>query len=158
MLLFFDYSRFAHPSFISVLRALSHDEAKIIKQFCSGVKSINYIRYQRNDLDGTIVPMPNTFSNLRDLVTLDYPENDEFYINNLLSLGIVENIKTYLNSEVFKYDEIMKRTRLIKENYERQLSMLDDSDIIKSSTIDVLKGRFIITPYGQQFIRSISLD
>lgn len=151
-------SGYAHPSFINVLRSLSHDEAKIIKQLSSGLNSFCFIRFQRIDTNGSVVPMPSVFSDITDKVKLNFPENGDFYITNLISLGIIERIDTYLYSEASRYDALTKRNQAVKDDLQRQIDSLDDSNIIKQSKIDIVKGRFIVTTYGKQFIKSVTLN
>jgi trehalose/maltose hydrolase-like predicted phosphorylase len=89
---------------------------------------------------------------------LNFSENGDFYITNLISLGIIEKIDTYLYSEASRYDELIKRNQAVKDDLQRQIDSLDDSNIIKQSKIDIAKGRFIVTTYGKQFIKSITLN
>ncbi|TDL34582.1 DUF4393 domain-containing protein [Jeotgalibacillus sp. S-D1] len=150
-------SEYVHPSFINVLRSLSFDEAKIIKILSAGFTSFSFINYRRVDENGSIVPL-DTFNNVSDIVELTFPENSEFYMINLVKLGILERTETYLAPEQRNYKKLMEKHKHVYDDFKRSLQSLDDTDPIKKSKVDILQGRYRITKYGEQFIQSITLD
>lgn len=84
-------SNLAHPSFIGIIEHLSSDEARIIK-YLKGKDFVEYcdIRGKSKDGNGFITLLPKQTLIPKD-VFLEYPQNNQAYLSNLESLGIIVN-------------------------------------------------------------------
>jgi len=82
----------AHPSFVHVIDQLTPDEA-ILLNALEGVKDMEFIEYGvKNPLpeaSGATYIHSHYFSRLYEIEDLSYPENCEFYMDNLISLGLL---------------------------------------------------------------------
>ena len=152
-----EYSRYAHPSFINVLKSLSSDEAKIVKYLNDSKGSFAYVRFNRVDIDGTIVPLNEKYNNLENLVQLTFKENAMFYIRNLVNLGILESVDVYLASQMNIYEALEKDYQHVTDNLQKEIDNLDVTHSLSKSTITLTRGRERVTKYGEEFLKSITL-
>lgn len=148
-------SQYAHPSFIGVIRNLSGDEAKIIKFLSNPSTSFIFIRFDKVDSKGT-VPLTREFSNLNDIVELNFKDNEAFYIKNLLNLGIIDNPKHYNINNLSLYEDLEKQYVEHKERYSKAIEEMKIEDPDFNGKIHITKGTNIVTDYGNVFIKSIS--
>ncbi|PIF05307.1 MAG: hypothetical protein CSA36_07595 [Draconibacterium sp.] len=159
--------KFVHPSFIQIIDRLSPDEAKIIKLFSeknaiphisfskydikevekerNGVKTIekkiNYSKYQS---------LVNKKDRIVEYIELTFKENTRIYMNNLISLGLINDITshTYVSLE----DEIELMKKELIENYE--VIFNDIPEELKSKSQKFEKGMYELTEFGKLFIKS----
>ena len=86
-------SGLAHPSFIHVIDQLTPDEALMLSTLGNS-HSLEFIQYgvrdTRLEASGATTIHCRYFSRLYETAGLVYPENCDFYMENLLSLGLFE--------------------------------------------------------------------
>lgn len=152
-----DHSRNAHPSFINVIKSLSADEAKIINYLSDSQEYIVYIQFYREDEDGSSIPLENIYNNLNYLVELDYEDNAEFYINNLINLGIIKSREVYYNRDIDKYEKLEKKYKSVIDDFENTILNLPSEHHLKNSRISIARATYPLTDFGKKFIESISL-
>ena len=141
-----DTANLAHPSFIGIIEKLSTDEARII-QYLKGKSFVEYCDVRANIKNGrgfnTILPRQTL---LQKYVTLDYPQNIQVYLDNLICLGILED-QVGLN----KINE--KGTDEIKDfiHFNNLTSQLVPSIY---ASLDIHRGFFNVTDLGKMFINA----
>lgn len=152
-------SHVAHPSFINVIKSLSGDEARII-HFLSNYPKEYFLSlsFDRVDTNGQVVPLTGSYSNISSLVNLDYREKEQFYVKNLINLGLIEEFRNvYLESDFKEYDIIREAYKHIEESHLLGIRSVDKTNYISQSTISLSRGRNKLTPYGKEFIKSIKV-
>lgn len=148
-------SQYAHPSFVNILKNLSSDEAKIIRIINDIEATIAFIKFRRIDTNGSSVTLNKQFNNLSDLVDLDYEENDKFYAENLITLGILEEKEVFFISNLPVYEELENKHRHVVTDFMNELNKLPDNHELSDSRVVTSKGTYIVTEFGKQFIESV---
>ena len=78
----------AHPSFVNMIERLSPDEARIIK-YLKGRKDIQYCDFRAKAKEGNgFTTMGEHLTLVPFEVKLDFPQNVNAYLSNLVSMGI----------------------------------------------------------------------
>jgi len=117
-----DEGHLAHPAYINILDQLSPDEAKLLKELMNHnfkVETISFgTRDTRPEKSGATNTHSKYFSKLPDNIVLNYPQNIELYMANLISLGLIEiqegwfipkQNKDGKNVKSDNYEELVKR-------------------------------------------------
>jgi hypothetical protein len=154
-------SRHAHPSFINVIKSLGFDEAKVINYLSKNPDGIIYIRYERvSHSTGSSIPLSLKINNLYKLVPLDFIENKEFYTNNLMNLGIIENVNTFQTSRENEYQELANELKELESDYEKLIEEINQKENPKGNSQYLLvnRGRYRLSRYGDEFVKSVILD
>lgn len=141
----------AHPSFITVIKNISSDEARIINNILKNNNEILYSYIGKSEN----IPLTSRENNLEDLVELEIIENNYTYIENLIKLGILENNEFFSTANEIKYEELFNIK--LKDKYEelnREVEKLNLENVNKVS-IDIYKGQYGLTEYGKSFILSL---
>src|SRR5690625_1190742 len=148
-------SKYAHPSFINVLQNISVDEAKII-HYLTGDNDpllfITYLKKEKINFNSSIEKMDDFYLNLTTHIQLNHPEMANFYFLNLEKLGIIEQtpgVPNTLNNLVSELSTVINEER-IKRETEANVS----NDKIDYEVSDI-KGYYILTKYGEEFIKCI---
>ncbi|WP_181574706.1 Abi-alpha family protein [Lysinibacillus capsici] len=148
--------KYAHPGFIEVIKNLSADEAKIISEICAKGEPIIYAYIDGHNNGIVPVPLTNQENNITDMIDLDFKENNTFYALNLIKLGILKDERLADKSLIDKYNKIQGR---MNDAMEEILNTIEEMKM-SGSSIDVqptfARGRYSITEFGEQFIKSIS--
>ena len=136
----------AHPSFVNIIERLSPDEAKLIR-YLNGKNQICYCNILGNMLDGDgYRTIRDHITTLNEDVLLDYPQNTNAYLSNLISLGLLTDMDgTYLVDENF-YKRIIE-----KSQYDNLCKALVPHHY-KSITIE--RSYYKVTDFGKLFIKS----
>lgn len=152
-----DKSRYAHPGFVSTIKNISVDEARILNYLSANYEKLGpiiYIRFFREDPDDLGIPIGREYNNLNSLVDLNFEENKLFYVDNLVRLGIIEGEVIFYGDDDL-YDELLTEYSDVKKELE---VALEKSHNKKDSYISVTKGSYRLSDYGIQFLESISID
>lgn len=141
-----DMVQYAHPSFTEIIKRLSPDEARIVK-FLKGRNFVCYSDFNGNAKNGDGF---NTILSHVTLITkeveLNYPSNENAYMSNLMSLGIIYDQNTLHKIDHTDYDKIKDMINLedIQEQYV--------PDVFKSITQD--NHFYDVTDFGKLFINA----
>ena len=141
-----DMIQFAHPSFTEIIKRLSPDEARIIK-YLKGRDHICYSDIKGYSKSGkgfnTLFSHITLISNV---VTLDFPNNENAYMANLVSLGIIYDQDSLYKIDQTDYDKIKDKIRL--DALQQQLV----PNVFKSITQE--NHFYQVTDFGVLFINA----
>lgn len=162
-----DTIKFAHPSFIQIIDRMSPDEAKIIKYFKNKI-AVTYISLYKYKLESKTdenliienyepkIDTSKYFSicqkktKITDEIILDFPDNFNIYMDNLISLGLINNINTRLKIALEKeMDELEKK---IEFEHQKYFSDIPPNLLNKSKKIE--KGMYELSDFGKLFVKS----
>ncbi|MCT9388138.1 DUF4393 domain-containing protein [Acinetobacter baumannii] len=145
-----DLNNQAHPSFVNIINNLSPDEAKLVQHLLPKNKIpfikivLNYANGGSIDIESLVIRVPN--------LSLDFPENLDAYISNLVGAGLLEVKEgTYLVDETnylahMEYFESKKPSYDISyQNYEKA----------KEKPYEAEKGIIQITKLGHMFFKAV---
>lgn len=134
----------AHPAFVTIIERLSPDEAKIIK-YLAKETMIPYVNFGIM-VEGKEVVIETHLNLLHEAVSLDFAQNINAYLSNLVSLGIIcDYPNTYQNNAVI-YDRIIKNNGLHEKAHQK---LGNYSNELKFS-----KGLYEVTDFGKLFIKA----
>lgn len=154
-------SKYAHPSFINVLKSLSGDEAKIINYLSNMNEDeygIMFIEFGKTNFSGeSFIPLSDKENNIDELVELEFPDNKIFYITNLTTQGIIDSLNAH---PVTKKDSYKEFERKLQPEIEEIKQVISNSNKEKR-TRDQDKffaqwGIHRLTRFGEAFIKSIN--
>ncbi|OKP91838.1 hypothetical protein A3844_01620 [Paenibacillus helianthi] len=145
-------AKYAHPGFIDVIKNISEDEAKIINIYFNNHEIIF----------AELALVDNSFpiylgikeSDILEEVELVFPDNSDFYLDNLEKCGIIRKEYHYIDYLLPKYEVIINRLNADKVKAEQSLA--SGLVIRENASIEIYKGRYLITSYGRKFIESIN--
>lgn len=148
----------AHPAFITMIDTMVPDEARIIQYigesnfilYCE----VNYICKRKKMEDLSSIDLSTSFVTVRKWVTnipsnvqLDFPENYNLYLTNLMSLGIIVDKRGYSKTNLGeRYEEIIAMNKL------RDLEYAMDKD--KYEELQIENSFFEVTDLGKRFIKA----
>ena len=96
------HCKLAHPSMINVARNISPDEALLLKQFDPDspdnrvpMLDIRYVDKSKES-SGNYILLAQYYSSLADDSSLQHSDNMEFYVGNLISLGLFTYDQSYI--------------------------------------------------------------
>lgn len=136
----------AHPSFIGIIERLSSDEARII-QYLKGKKEIEYCEFRGKLVKGKgYIPLVNRATLIDRDVDIDFRQNIEAYLANLVSLGILiemsgtYKVETTITDQICEFHDLQKlRTTYVPSFF---------------SAIDVERSYLSVTDLGRMFINA----
>lgn len=132
----------AHPSFVSMVERLSPDEAKILKYFRNEIE-IPYCKVNANLENGYYTLLPRG-TKIKTAVQLTFPENEQAYLANFESMGILKDHENEHKTDDQLYEEIKKV---------HQVDMFEQfASQPPYHGITVEKGFYEITKFGRMFI------
>ncbi|MCR8656918.1 DUF4393 domain-containing protein [Paenibacillus endoradicis] len=146
--------RHAHPGFIDIIKNLSQDEAKIINEVFTKREHIIYSQIVKNQ-NGGEVPLSSKFSNLNDLVILDFDDNIALYMDNLIRCALIEDTDVIRRSELDQYKILREQLKDEEEAYKKQLEKYQAEGELENATISIVNGRYVLTSFGKSFINCI---
>lgn len=136
----------AHPSFVNMIERLSPDEARIIRHL-NGKEDIQYCDFRGNAKNGngyntigehlTLIPQE---------VLLDFPNNTNAYLANLVSLGVLFDMDGTYRIDQTIYSKIKERYGF--EQLKAQLVPNLFKDIVTNNSY------YKITDFGKLFIKA----
>jgi hypothetical protein len=135
----------AHPSFSQLIERLSVDEARMIKHFQNkdAIPTVTFRAYPK-DQKGFFVLVKNG-TGLENKIDMVFPENIKTYLDNLVSIGILDISHGLHKMEQKLYDPL-------KEFYELENSKKKYITSGAFSKIDCANSYYQITDFGKQFI------
>lgn len=141
-----DMVQYAHPSFTEMIKRLSPDEARIVK-YLKGRDYVCYSDFKGNAKNG------NGFNTifrhvtlLANEVKLNYPGNENAYMSNLVSLGILYDQDSLHKIDKTDYNKIKDKIGL--DNLQKELV----PNVFKSITQE--NHFYHITDFGKLFINA----
>lgn len=140
----------AHPAYIQLIERLSVDEARILKTLVgvSFIPSINLKAYLIPEDRGFLEVLNNGTDIKADLM---FPENMPTYLDNLKSLGLLDN--THGN---YKTDETLYQPLFDKYGYDSMNeAYLKTGQYLK---LEKTKSYFQVTDFGRSFINACLTD
>lgn len=134
----------AHPSFVGMIERLSTDEARII-QFLKGKSEIQYCDFRGKTKDGKgYVSIVNKATLLSHFIQLDYPNNIEAYLANMVGMGLLIDMEGTYIVDTSVTDEIC--------NFYNLEGMRSQYVPGQFSEIDVSRSYFEVSKLGVMFI------
>jgi hypothetical protein len=143
-----DTVNLAHPSFVQLIERLSVDEARIIKYLFNEDKEyipcVSFRTHFKNE--GGFVDSLENGTSLSFEIDFSFPKNEKLYLDNLVSMGILDisHGKYFTNEAIYeslyklhKYEQLVEKT------------CREDSPFDK---IDKIKSYYQITDFGKAFI------
>ncbi len=139
----------AHPSFVQLIERLSVDEARIIKHLINKdiVPSVSFRAYLKNKKG--FQEILKSATSLHIEVELFFPLNINTYLDNLVSMGILDNSHGMRKIDANIYEPLYKI-----HNYVQISESYTKSE--KFSHIEKEDSYFQITDFGKTFIRACS--
>ncbi|SHL26208.1 DUF4393 domain-containing protein [Hymenobacter psychrotolerans] len=170
-----DTAALAHPAFPGIIERISADEARII-EYLKGKDFALFLEYRtRNKLDGYNV-IKRFATGIEFDTTLDFPSNIDAYLQNLLTIGIIDFRPGIYKIEKNIYDELDEKYKILKQNENDKINLLNElasqiesgkanatpdalvavSKMLenRATKVDMDKGFFDITPFGKLFIQA----
>lgn len=141
----------AHPSFVQLIERLSVDEARIIKYLLDKdhILCVSF-RAHLEDNKGFFVILKSATS-LHIEVELMFPQNINTYLDNLVSMGILDNSHGLHKMGDSIYDPLYKL-----HNYDQVNEACTQID--SYTKVEKTNSYFQITDFGKLFIRACSFD
>lgn len=141
-----DMVKTAHPSFVSLIERLSPDEARIIK-YLKDKNEIQYCNFKGYKTDNYgFVTIKDHLTLIPSEVELEYPENINAYLANLVSLGILLDMNGTKIVDKTIYDKIIQEYKL------EELKSILIPNTLKD--IKVKNSFYEITDFGKLFIKA----
>ncbi|WP_378184698.1 DUF4393 domain-containing protein [Aquimarina sp. W85] len=141
----------AHPSFIQLIERLSVDEARIIKHLLKKdfIPCISLRAHVANN-KGFMTILKNGTSIQKDIELL-FPQNINTYLDNLGSMGILDNSHGFHKKDNKPYEELYKQYNYdsINENYTKGGAF---------AKVEKNNSYFQITDFGKAFISACSFE
>jgi hypothetical protein len=141
-----DMVQYAHPSFTEMIKRLSPDEARIVK-FLKGKTDVCYSNFKGYAKNGS--GFKTIFSHvtlLADEIELNYPSNENAYMSNLISLGILSDQESLHIIDQTDYNKIKDKINL--DDFQKQLV----PNLFKSIEQD--NHFYHVTDFGKLFINA----
>lgn len=136
-----------HPGFSDIIRQLSPDEAKILKEIYK-YKSIPIVGVRYENEKGEGVDVVKLFSNIGEKTACEYPYNIANYFDNLERLGLIKStMDNYLIDEHI-YDEL--------KNHKEIKALENIPQVYKNKGQDkykIKKGISSLTSFGISFCK-----
>ncbi|WP_289066942.1 DUF4393 domain-containing protein [Alistipes sp.] len=135
----------AHPSFVNMIERLSTDEARIIKYLIDSI-DVPYCSFRAisNNDGGGFLTIGDHLTLIPYYVSLDYPQNINAYLSNLVSIGVLIDKVGLYKIDKSNYDEICEKNDL------NGLKQRLVPTVFKN--IEVSKSYYEITSFGRLFI------
>ena len=144
-----DTVNLAHPSFVQLIERLSVDEARIIKYLLKRdyIPCISFRAYYK-ERDGFEDSLVNGTSLSLEIV-FSFPKNEKLYLDNLVSMGILDiSHKLHFANEAI-YEPLYKLHR-----YEQLVNELCNDENSPFDRIEIKKSYYQITDFGKSFIKA----
>ena len=140
-----DTVNLAHPSFVQLIERLSVDEARIIKYLvekdyilCISIRLIL-------DDNGSFFDILKNRTLIANEIHLDFPENEGIYLDNLVSIGILDIAHGSHKSDETLYEPLL-------EKY--SVKNIESAGEISFKKIKYPKSFYQITDFGKAFIKA----
>ncbi|MGB1241353.1 MAG: Abi-alpha family protein [Chitinophagales bacterium] len=133
----------AHPNFVNIISSISKDEAIILEDFYKNPLPIPALFLKVTRLDKTWNTPIMCFTHYDSDTRLDYPNNNEFYMNNLENLGLIYRSQGTLADTDYKKLEVkfQRKIKPIKEN--------------KGEKYGMYRNHIGVAPFGKLFLKAV---
>lgn len=136
----------AHPSFANMIERLSPDEARIIK-YLKGRKDIQYCDFRAKAKEGNgFTTMGEHLTLVPFEVKLDFPQNVNAYLSNLVSMGILFDMDGQYIIDQTIYNKIKEQHKF--EVYKSRWVPNVFKDFVTNNSY------YKVTDFGKLFIRA----
>ena len=141
----------AHPSFVQLIERLSVDEARIIKHLLNKdyIPSISY-RAHLKDNKG-FHEILKTATSLHTDVKLLFPQNINTYLDNLVSMGILD-----ISHQLHKMDKKIYEPLYELHNFDKTNESYTKTGAF--TKVEKINSYFQITDFGKLFIKACSFE
>lgn len=141
----------AHPSFVQLIERLSIDEARIIKHLINKniIPCVSFRAYMKENKG--FHEILKTGTSLHTEVELLFPQNINTYLDNLVSMGILD-----ISHGLHKMDNNIYEPLYKLHNYEFVSEKYVKTEIF--TKIEKKNSYFQITDFGKLFIRACSFE
>lgn len=140
-----DTVNLAHPGFVQLIERLSVDEARIIKYLvekdyilCISIRLIL-------DDDGGFLDILKSRTLIANEIHLDFPKNEGIYLDNLVSMGILDISHGNYKSDETLYQPLLEKYSVKNVESERKIGFKE---------IKYPKSYYQITDFGKAFIKA----
>ena len=144
-----DTVNLAHPSFVQLIERLSVDEAKIIRYLFDKeyIPCISFYAYYKGRDGFENLLEKGTF--LSSKIVFSFPKNEKLYLDNLVSMGILDISHTlHLTNEAI-YESLCKLHK-----YEQLVDELCNDENSPFKEIEKYKSFYQVTDFGKAFIKA----
>lgn len=144
-----DTVNLAHPSFVQLIERLSVDEARIIKYLFNkeDIPCVSFRTYFKKK-EGFVDTLENGTS-LSFEIDFYFPKNEKLYLDNLVSMGILDISHTLYFANEAIYEPLYKLHR-----YEQLVNELCNDENSPFDRIEIKKSYYQITDFGKSFIKA----
>lgn len=142
--------RYAHPSFVQIIKDLTPDEAKLLKVIAQVERTavVDIRVWTTKDEDESFTTEIKTFSSIGQEIGCEYPFLTPSYLENLNRLGLIR----IPNGIFLKNEEVYSKL----EN-DKELDKLK-SDLKPNQRVEYIRKIAEISMYGKQFSEACMLD
>ena len=144
-----DTVNLAHPSFVQLIERLSVDEAKIIRYLFNkeDIPCVSFRTYSKKK-EGFVDTLENGTS-LSFEIDFYFPKNEKLYLDNLVSMGILDiSHKLYFANEAI-YEFLCKLHK-----YEQLVDEFCNDENSPFKEIEKEKSFYQVTDFGKAFIKA----
>jgi hypothetical protein len=142
----------AHPGFLRIIENISVDEARILnylaKQKDNNIPFISFIGH--SDINNSFSYITTRLTDIRAKVDLLTPHKDHIYIDNLISMGLIEMVGTSTLRDNRSYEELEELYREKRIEIEQEVINNQDNTF---SSLKLEKGLYRVTSFAGEFFR-----
>lgn len=144
-----DTVNLAHPSFVQLIERLSVDEAKIIRYLFNKkyIPCISFHAYYKGRDGFENLLEKGTF--LSSEIVFSFPKNEKLYLDNLVSMGILDISHTFHLTNEAIYESLCELHK-----YEQLVDEFCNDENFPFKEIEKEKSFYQITDFGKSFIKA----
>ncbi len=136
--------RGVHPGFVEIIKQLSPDEARLLKQF--KIESVvPTITVRLNNEEGYGVSIVKNFTDIGEKANCEQKIDLNNYFDNLIRLGLLEKAETFSSLKPGEYDALKHHPYIVSKISKMDLSKTE------YKTIDYIDSYIAITDFGKAF-------
>jgi hypothetical protein len=133
-----------HPGFVEIIKQLSPDEARLLKQF--KIETIvPTITVRLKNEEGYGINSVKNFTNIGEKANCEQKMDLNNYFDNLIRLGLLEKAEMFLRLKPEEYDALKRHPYIVSKISKMNLSK------IEYKTIDYIYSYIAITDFGKTF-------
>lgn len=144
-----DTVNLAHPSFVQLIERLSVDEAKIIRYLFNKeyIPCISFHAYYKGRDGFENLLEKGTF--LSSEIVFSFPKNEKLYLDNLVSMGILDISHTFHLTNEAIYESLCELHK-----YEQLVDEFCNDENSPFKEIEKDKSFYQVTDFGKAFIKA----
>ncbi|GAB4045614.1 DUF4393 domain-containing protein [Spirosoma litoris] len=140
----------AHPAFISIIKELAVDEAKIL-QLLNNNNVLPYCNLEVSINDAGNTADLSRYLTLTNAIKLDFPTNTEAYYSHLIAKGIIQDFEQRLINQQPVYEAIKQEYQELYEVWEKGIKNNPSAEGWKLSWTT---AHFKVTDFGRVFMKA----